>query len=270
MTIDTKPDGLKIFFDIDNQILYFSNEYNNAFENLESLINELSKYVLLYRGTDFNKNVNKLKFKQEHKIEIFKIFDKYRDLFNINNIKSAFMIYGYWFSEIVCKYFNLYFNEKIEEKYAYFNSVAFGHRKCEKCESIDYIQINSRMDLDSLINYGKNTYVIFNKDIKYICKKCNYLMKIEIINMHDKNDSKYISALCSIPYKEYLETDHWKEIRERMLKLYDYKCQICGSTYNLNVHHNTYENRGCEKDEDLVVLCNKCHNNIHKIKNHNE
>lgn len=66
-------------------------------------------------------------------------------------------------------------------------------------------------------------------------------------------------------YKDYLESDHWKRLRKRKLYQSGNKCQLCGSKENLNVHHNTYENRGCEKDEDLVVLCNECHKKHHGI-----
>ncbi len=44
-----------------------------------------------------------------------------------------------------------------------------------------------------------------------------------------------------------------------------YKCQICGRTQNLDIHHNTYENLGNERDhlEDLIVLCSEHHQVYH-------
>jgi len=74
---------------------------------------------------------------------------------------------------------------------------------------------------------------------------------------------KYITELRDMPYKEYLQTKHWQEIRKKALHRANYKCQLCSSKENLNVHHNTYENRGCEKEEDLIVLCQKCHGKFH-------
>ena len=79
----------------------------------------------------------------------------------------------------------------------------------------------------------------------------------------ETNDTKTIEDLKTMPYKEYLETDHWKKTRKRALHRAKYKCQLCGSKENLNVHHNTYENRGQEKDEDLIVLCQECHAKFH-------
>lgn len=64
-------------------------------------------------------------------------------------------------------------------------------------------------------------------------------------------------------YKAYLKSPHWQAIRKRLYRAYEYKCAMCGSPKNLNVHHITYENLGEEKDEDLTVLCQKCHSELH-------
>lgn len=64
-------------------------------------------------------------------------------------------------------------------------------------------------------------------------------------------------------YQAYLNSPKWQATRKRLYKLYDYKCDSCGSPKNLCVHHITYENLGEEKDEDLVVLCQRCHRQLH-------
>ncbi len=64
-------------------------------------------------------------------------------------------------------------------------------------------------------------------------------------------------------YKEYLKTNHWQRVRKKALKRAGYKCQVCGYKQNLEVHHNTYKNIWCEKPEDVVVLCWKCHKTFH-------
>ena len=64
-------------------------------------------------------------------------------------------------------------------------------------------------------------------------------------------------------YKEYLNSDHWKQIRLKALDRAGNRCQLCSSTDNLNVHHNTYKNRGNEDLKDLVVLCRECHAKFH-------
>jgi len=72
--------------------------------------------------------------------------------------------------------------------------------------------------------------------------------------------------LKTMPYQEYLKTDHWQALRKTMLKRACYKCSVCGMNKPLHVHHNTYESRGAEKMSDLVVLCHECHEVYHEVK----
>lgn len=67
-----------------------------------------------------------------------------------------------------------------------------------------------------------------------------------------------------MPYGEYLQTDEWKKTRIAALKRAGFRCQLCSNKEELNVHHNNYENRGCERNRDLIVLCKGCHANFHK------
>ena len=64
-------------------------------------------------------------------------------------------------------------------------------------------------------------------------------------------------------YQAYLKSPKWQATRKRLYRAYEYKCAMCGSPKNLNVHHITYENLGEEKDEDLTVLCQTCHSELH-------
>lgn len=70
--------------------------------------------------------------------------------------------------------------------------------------------------------------------------------------------------LEGIPYRNYLKSDHWLKIREIALDLGKHECRICCSTKYLNVHHRTYERLGREDQDDLVVLCRKCHKLFHE------
>lgn len=68
-----------------------------------------------------------------------------------------------------------------------------------------------------------------------------------------------------MPYKDYLKTDWWKEVREAALERANHRCQVCNGTRGgLNVHHRTYERRGFENPEDVIVLCRDCHALFHK------
>ena len=63
----------------------------------------------------------------------------------------------------------------------------------------------------------------------------------------------------SIAYIRYINSPQWKRRRLRALKLAGYRCQVCHSPNNLEVHHSTYIRLGHEADSDLIVLCRGCH-----------
>lgn len=73
----------------------------------------------------------------------------------------------------------------------------------------------------------------------------------------------YIMDLKSLPYSEYLQTEHWKRIRTTALDRAKNRCQVCNTSIGLHVHHRTYENRGDEQPEDVTVLCATCHKLFH-------
>jgi hypothetical protein len=75
--------------------------------------------------------------------------------------------------------------------------------------------------------------------------------------------SARIEALRSMPYGDYLQTPEWRERRLYALRRARYACQLCSSKTQLQVHHRTYERRGNEKEEDLIVLCDDCHSKFH-------
>ena len=76
-----------------------------------------------------------------------------------------------------------------------------------------------------------------------------------------------INYLRSLPYNVYLQSDWWRG--RRILAYYKAggKCQICGHgfpTGRYQVHHNNYDNLGCEQDIDLLVCHHACHKRIHR------
>ena len=60
-------------------------------------------------------------------------------------------------------------------------------------------------------------------------------------------------------YLAYIHSPEWKARRVRALQLAGHRCQVCGETRGLQVHHVTYANLGRELDRDLTVLCWWCH-----------
>ena len=64
-------------------------------------------------------------------------------------------------------------------------------------------------------------------------------------------------------YGEYMRGDEWKQKRRARIELDGYRCKMCGSPINLNVHHITYDRLGYEEMDDLVTLCKICHAKLH-------
>jgi hypothetical protein len=68
-------------------------------------------------------------------------------------------------------------------------------------------------------------------------------------------------------YKEYLDSDLWREKSNLILSEYHY-CYICKQNNSQIVHHKTYEHVCNEQKKDLIAICWSCHDNIHKKVNH--
>jgi hypothetical protein len=69
--------------------------------------------------------------------------------------------------------------------------------------------------------------------------------------------------LRSLPYEDYLKTDHWQQMRAAALERADGACQVCNASGSLSTHHRRYDRVGCEEPADLTVLCVTCHALFH-------
>lgn len=68
-------------------------------------------------------------------------------------------------------------------------------------------------------------------------------------------------------YNDYLQSERWRQTREKRLQIDGRVCVVCGSGKDLNVHHISYRNIGNEDIEnDLITLCHPCHAMLHRIK----
>lgn len=66
-----------------------------------------------------------------------------------------------------------------------------------------------------------------------------------------------------INYDDYIKSNRWAKKRFERLRIDNFQCAKCGSAKNLNVHHITYERLGEEEMNDLITLCNRCHQEVH-------
>ena len=96
-------------------------------------------------------------------------------------------------------------------------------------------------------------------------------------------------VVCMIPrpmeffYNQCMSSREWKVLRNRVIeKTYNhdrcrsngyednvYECQRCGWNHRrteIEVHHLTYENLGSEKENDLIVVCKRCHNILDRMR----
>lgn len=63
-------------------------------------------------------------------------------------------------------------------------------------------------------------------------------------------------------YKDFLESEEWRQVSEMVKERDGHKCVICGSTENLNAHHIGYDGDRLNEN-DIVTLCNRCHECLH-------
>lgn len=68
-----------------------------------------------------------------------------------------------------------------------------------------------------------------------------------------------------LTYKQYILSSAWKYKRLRILKRADNKCEKCGYSGRLQVHHLTYKHLFHEPLKDLIALCPDCHKDIHGL-----
>ena len=64
-------------------------------------------------------------------------------------------------------------------------------------------------------------------------------------------------------YDQYLQTEKWGRIRERVLSRADGICEGCGRRKATQVHHLSYTHVGEEFLFELVAICRDCHGRLH-------
>jgi 5-methylcytosine-specific restriction endonuclease McrA len=62
-----------------------------------------------------------------------------------------------------------------------------------------------------------------------------------------------------------LNPEPYEQLRKQVLRRDGWKCQICGSRQNLQVHHKQLRSQqGSDDDLNLITLCAGCHEGLHR------
>ena len=61
-----------------------------------------------------------------------------------------------------------------------------------------------------------------------------------------------------------LEAETYARLHEQVLRRDGWKCQLCGATSSLEVHHQRLRSHGGDDSEqNLITLCTQCHSLVH-------
>jgi 5-methylcytosine-specific restriction endonuclease McrA len=62
-----------------------------------------------------------------------------------------------------------------------------------------------------------------------------------------------------------LSSELYKQLCQQVMKRDGWRCQICGSRQNLQVHHKQLRSQqGSDDDFNLITLCASCHVGLHR------
>jgi 5-methylcytosine-specific restriction endonuclease McrA len=63
-----------------------------------------------------------------------------------------------------------------------------------------------------------------------------------------------------------LSVKSYRALCRRVLERDGWRCQHCGDSNNLQVHHIRRRSKlGADSDENLITLCANCHRRVHNV-----
>jgi 5-methylcytosine-specific restriction endonuclease McrA len=61
-----------------------------------------------------------------------------------------------------------------------------------------------------------------------------------------------------------LDSESYRKLHRQVLERDGWRCQICGSMQQLQVHHLKFRRQsGGDEEQNLITLCAECHLRIH-------
>jgi predicted restriction endonuclease len=74
-----------------------------------------------------------------------------------------------------------------------------------------------------------------------------------------------VSPVHADPPRLRLDGVLYERLRQEVLRRDGWRCQLCGTMSNLEVHHRQFRSHsGDDSEENLITLCAKCHLGIHR------
>ena len=65
-----------------------------------------------------------------------------------------------------------------------------------------------------------------------------------------------------------LDSHSYGELHRQVLERDNWRCQVCGSMQNLQVHHLKFRSQsGDDVEQNLITLCTECHEQMHRKAN---
>jgi 5-methylcytosine-specific restriction endonuclease McrA len=62
-----------------------------------------------------------------------------------------------------------------------------------------------------------------------------------------------------------LDPEPYDQLRKQVLQRDSWRCQLCGSRRNLQIHHKQLRSQqGSDNDSNLITLCAVCHEAQHR------
>ena len=80
------------------------------------------------------------------------------------------------------------------------------------------------------------------------------------LHVSGPSDLYYISAEEK---RAYMQSEKWGILKYLRMLIAQDKCECCGATEHLQLHHETYIRLTEEEIDDLKILCADCHQKLH-------
>lgn len=100
-----------------------------------------------------------------------------------------------------------------------------------------------------------------------LCKTCNDQREEyerEQCSLDQLRQQALIAEYRKRPYAERRRTREWVVLKRQVHRRDQYRCRLCGrDDLQLHVHHSNYGNYAEERLEDLITLCQICHQHFH-------